>query len=562
VAEETSSTSPESESGGAETEAAEASPPETESPHGESPDGDPGGSPESPKQDSPADGEPKGDPGPELEPAGVGEGEAEGGLDPQLIALCVVLWLVAMGILFAKWDRLRLDWHLGNVKETLDFEGRIDEEAKASIVEMATDNPEVIGLLGEEVHGPLANKDERYRVVVVKIVEEVPGPEALQVLILASSDFDARVRANTYVSLANRGNAYEGERADVLARVLGAVGPLPPEGESEPIARAMAIQSLARLAAPKHTQAVWLVWRNLRDLRLFPGSEPIRDASFRALCILTETSAEDIDLDWNAYGETWNSQGPRFEAWLAGIAGDRPAEVAAFEDGPSWPTGGGTPVDLLNRVYLAVQRQAWDDFLVCLPPDSRDPLLRGMILEAEGRALSEEAAAETLEAYEALRATHSLSGHDLAGVADKPGLLGDLHEFLGSSGAGGLVQAWEIRDREAEVTLEEGQDKVALAAVVRDREIGEDGQPVPPKEPGPDGVAQEIPILDSRDLELTLIEERWYLVFDSTPEGQGGHNAGPGEDPAPDDDHDGDDDSDDEQGEDEHGADHQVGDGD
>ena len=184
---------------------------------------------------------------PEAAPTSGGDAPAEGEerSDPQLLVLVVVLWLVAGLILAYKWPRMRVDWHLGNLRQGLN-QGQIDEEARQALVALAREDPEgLLGALREELVGPLASQDPLLRAAVVRVLQGVEAPAAVDLLFLGSSDPHPVVRGNAYDALSAR-IGDDAERrvhlVELLAQVLGR------PGEPDPVARLLAVRGAARLA--------------------------------------------------------------------------------------------------------------------------------------------------------------------------------------------------------------------------------------------------------------------------------------------------------------------------
>lgn len=249
------------------------------------------------------------------------------GLDPQLIALCVVLWVVAVGILWAKWDGLRTDWYLGNVKEMLDEQNRADEESALALIEIARGDPDVITHLANEVVGPLPNRDERYRIVILRLVlEKVPGPEAFQALQQSLADPDERVRVNAYLALAARARGDAGERERTVELFRRA---LRPDGEPAPMARSFVARAAALELGLKDA-----VWDVIRDLRRSRGAdlEQARRNYVEAWRAMTGVDEATQPFDVAATPEVHDQQSQALEAWFRGQGGVVPAGESFAED--------------------------------------------------------------------------------------------------------------------------------------------------------------------------------------------------------------------------------------
>lgn len=259
--------------------------------------------------------------------------EDGGKIDPQLIGLAVVLWLLAVGIFAFKWDRLRVDWYLGNIKETGDLTGRLDEGSITSLAALAAADPEVLRMVGDEAVGPLANRDEFYRSAIVKTIERVPGPAAQELLLAAATDFHGVVRANAYVSLGERVKREPSERERALPALLGAA-----LGEPEPMARAFALSILGDIGAK---EALWPAIRAVRDARGAAGSAnaeaaaqgelALREMGAKTFYALSGTTKEQLPFDPAGELATRDAQVRAWEAWFEKNGGKIP-DGDRFED--------------------------------------------------------------------------------------------------------------------------------------------------------------------------------------------------------------------------------------
>jgi hypothetical protein len=318
-----------------------------------------------------ADGEEKtetpGDPRPQPTPDAVGtevtgkggapEPVSEGGIDKQLVGLAVILWLLAMGILIYKWPRLRVDWYLGNLKEAGDLTGRLDKASIDALAGLAKDDPSALGMIGEEVVGPLANRDEVYRSAIVKTLEQVPGDQALDLLLQAATDYHPVVRANTYLTLGLRAQRMPDERGRVLTVLLGALGT---PGDPEPMARAIAASALGELKAK---EAVWPLIRAVREARgtlsaadrkaADEGELKLRELGSAAFYSIAGVTSADLPFDPNAPLAARDAQVRAWERWYVGQGGTipegeafdaaHPATPASPPDTPAPPAPARTP---------------------------------------------------------------------------------------------------------------------------------------------------------------------------------------------------------------------------
>lgn len=247
----------------------------------------------------------------------------ERGLDMQLVVLAGVLWLVAVAIVVSKWQRVSVDWKLGDIKERLDLDGTVDEGALEQLIELGKSHPETVAnLLQDELTGPQRNRDERYRIVLVKALEQIPGRDALVALCNAANDSDARVRANGYLSLLARAGRFPEDRADAIKMLDTML-----EHDPEPVARAYAVKALVGLDGV-NAPRVGACWPFLVAFREMRGSEPmaqlIRRESAEALQALRGKGGAALPLDPEAEPAVREQQVQAWEAWFVGAGGKIP----------------------------------------------------------------------------------------------------------------------------------------------------------------------------------------------------------------------------------------------
>jgi hypothetical protein len=276
-----------------------------------------------PATPAPADPKPAADAPADQKPA-ERAGEEESGFDPQLVGLAVVLWLLAMGILIVKWPRLRMDWYLGNIKEA-SASMRMDEPSVAAIVSLCADDPDTTTAVGDEVVGPLANRDDVYRAILVRTLGRVPGPRAIDLVAQAANDYHPNVRANAYVVLGQRAKAEPALRDKAVPPLLGAVG-IP--GDSEPASRAVAIDALGDLAVK---DAVWPIILSVYAAR-HEGEVKPDDAMALGLLQLREAGAgalkkitgQALPYDPKAPLAARDAQLEEWKRWFVGQGGTVP----------------------------------------------------------------------------------------------------------------------------------------------------------------------------------------------------------------------------------------------
>lgn len=237
-------------------------------------------------------------------PPASAEGEAPSeGLDPQLVALCVVLWLVAVGIFAFKFPDIRLDWYLGNIKEALDTNSGLSESDIKALV--ALDPERVVKKISAEL-ADAQQTDQRYRGSLVRVLERVPGEQAFKALTACANDADPRVRANAYLALGSRGQKVESERESAFHTVLNRV-----RGEPEPNARGWACKVMGDF---KDKRAAW----PLIFVLAHAGGHPqtlVRVRALQALRAISGKSGEEIPFDVVAPIEERDAMMAKWEAW-------------------------------------------------------------------------------------------------------------------------------------------------------------------------------------------------------------------------------------------------------
>lgn len=276
--------------------------------------------------------------------AAVAGAEEGGRVDPQLIGLAIILWVLAVGIFALKWDRLRVDWYLGNIKETADLTGRLDESSMQALADMASADVAVLRMIGDEVVGPLANRDEFYRSAVLKTIERVPGKDALELVSIAAFDYHGVVRANAYVALGVRVKRDPAER-DRAAEVLLQALQVP--GELEPMSRAFAISVVGDLGLES---ALWPVIRAVREARgssgavdagaAKAGEQRLREMGAEAFWKLSGTTKEQLPFDPTADVAVRDAQVRAWERWYVD-KGHKIPEGEAFDE--AHPAAAETP---------------------------------------------------------------------------------------------------------------------------------------------------------------------------------------------------------------------------
>ncbi len=187
---------------------------------------------------------------------------ATGGLDARLIALCVLLWVVAAGILWQNWPDTKKDYYWGNIMQGLDSTPRrIDSE---SIEALAAMGDAVVPSCSYELShhfNPL------FRCAVLTVLQRTEGKGARDLMEWAvRNDLDARVRANGLIELRERTKRHPDEMAP-LKRLcdevaLGKAGDpnievrtmaallLGQEGDSRPEVKAYLVHGLRSLVNP------------------------------------------------------------------------------------------------------------------------------------------------------------------------------------------------------------------------------------------------------------------------------------------------------------------------
>ena len=267
-------------------------------------------------------------------PAATAPGEE--GVDLQLVGLCVALWIAALVIFGLRWDTMRVDYHLGTLKNGL-HEGRgIDPEARDALVELASGDADVL----EHLRGELRNslRTEIYRVGVLRVVARVPDPLATEIL-WESAELPAtvNVRANAFSVLAERlGPLEEGEPA--LVRLANAA-------LNDPHAFAR-VQAAKALGAVRPSVATWPLIRLLRDLQ-GPDAGGLREEAASALRAASGQSAEALPYDPAGSAEARDDQLRAWERWFVSGGGQIPPgetvdEVRAAQAAQAGPEEAGS----------------------------------------------------------------------------------------------------------------------------------------------------------------------------------------------------------------------------
>jgi hypothetical protein len=193
----------------------------------------PGDAPDTTKQAPPAAS------GPDAAVAAMAGGLA---VDRQLIALCVGLWIVAVAIVLSSWGETRTNYYLGNIKQTLDRENRLDEtsvEALAAMGDKAL--PQIVKDL--ETHD-----DPLFRIALLKVLERIPSEASRKAIADTSrADADARVRANAVKVLSDRAKKLGGDEREQAVACACDTAAKDPEWQ----ARAIAAQILGELKDPR-----------------------------------------------------------------------------------------------------------------------------------------------------------------------------------------------------------------------------------------------------------------------------------------------------------------------
>lgn len=164
------------------------------------------------------------------------------GTDKQLIALCVVLWIVVIAIILSSAGEMRVNYYLGNIKQTLDREGHLDDDSVASLAAMGDKAlPQIVKDL--ETH-----EDPFFRVALLKVLERMPSEEARRAIAeTCRSDGDPRVRANAIKILGNRAQKLGGPELEQAVACACDCAAKDPEWQT----RAHAVMVLGDLKDPR-----------------------------------------------------------------------------------------------------------------------------------------------------------------------------------------------------------------------------------------------------------------------------------------------------------------------
>ena len=144
-------------------------------------------------------------PAPEPIPAALGAG----GIDVRLVGLCILLWVVAVGIFFSGWGDTKKDYYWGNIRQALEqpMGGYVDMESVTALAALGDD---VIPSCEHELR---TQPDPLFKCAVLRVLERVPGPKSRALIAFATQqDPDARVRANGLLILRDRASKAPDEK--------------------------------------------------------------------------------------------------------------------------------------------------------------------------------------------------------------------------------------------------------------------------------------------------------------------------------------------------------------
>jgi hypothetical protein len=263
--------------------------------------------------------------------AGVDDGPEAGpveeGLDPQLVGLCVVLWIVACGIFLANWESLKINWYLGNIMETLgpkplpgtpaeQLPLAVDQASIDELVKLAANDSAVIDALRKELNSR-RQQDQRYRVLMLVVAEKIPGDESFQLLVGASLDYDYRLRINAYRALSRLGTAGSAEQREQAFQVVfrGL------KTETDPLARMYAASMIGMFKDPR---PAWDLVRVLRDATGQYRSDQ-RAGCVKSLRAISGKTKDEIPFGAELEGDAFDAQLRLWEEWFKGQGGEIPA---------------------------------------------------------------------------------------------------------------------------------------------------------------------------------------------------------------------------------------------
>jgi hypothetical protein len=114
----------------------------------------------------------------------------------KLGVVCLILWIIAGGILATNWRKARIDYYLGNMAETIGSSGELKDEDLNAIVSMG---PSVIPKLVKELNA--SSETGRLGVSITVILGKIGGPEATAALREALKHPSSQVRNNALKQL-------------------------------------------------------------------------------------------------------------------------------------------------------------------------------------------------------------------------------------------------------------------------------------------------------------------------------------------------------------------------
>ncbi|MCA8925491.1 MAG: hypothetical protein KDD82_27030 [Planctomycetes bacterium] len=264
--------------------------------------------------------------------------EAKPGVDKLLVAICAGLWVVALIVLFVKAPGMRVNWQLGNLKQALDVDQQVDEDAVKNLVELAK-TTDVVGMLRTELEEgaqfePYRQDKILYRIAVLQVLVRIPGDPAFEAICAAINDPDPRVRRFSYVALRTRVEAELSDRREAAVSILEGAN-----REPDVVSRVVAIQQVAGLEALPEALETRLLgaWpfldglRNARDGGEESPNHVVRRACLEGLQALVGGAAE-LTFDPSADQATRDAQLEALEAWFEANGGERPDGVPSFSE--------------------------------------------------------------------------------------------------------------------------------------------------------------------------------------------------------------------------------------
>ncbi|MEZ6188052.1 MAG: hypothetical protein R3F62_23975 [Planctomycetota bacterium] len=271
-------------------------------------------------------------PAPETPAPSETEDDANPGVDKVLVGLCVGAWILAMVLLAWRLPGIRVNWELGNLKQALDTGDQQQVQASVEALVDLADSNDVVSMVRDElVEGARfdAIREDKvlFRLGMLRVLEQVPGEDAQQALLVAAEDPDARVRRMVYVLLHSRAKREFDPPAEVANMILDKAN-----YEQDLVSRAVAMQQVRDLGGMTHELEVrvpgaWPFIQGLRNNRLGDDGPPVlvrRACTAGVEAVVGDGFPDGVPYDPEAPLATRDASLEALEAWFDAHGGERP----------------------------------------------------------------------------------------------------------------------------------------------------------------------------------------------------------------------------------------------